>query len=72
MWQFIAHHVMRPALWTWRRLNQNGTVAQKSAGTFSSYRKAFHDATRHGFDPVADEYEKTEDKSEVESRKSEV
>lgn len=60
MWQFTAHHVMRPALWTWRRLNKNGTVAQKSAGTFSSYRKALHDAMRHGFDPEKDEHETVE------------
>ena len=60
MWQFLAHHVMRPPLWTWRRLNQDGSVAEKSAGTFSSYRKAVHDATRHGFDPAVDRQEKVE------------
>ena len=72
MWQFTAHHVMRPPLWTWRRLNKNGTVAQKSAGTFASYRKAVHDATRHGYEPSRDPHEKIEDKSKVERRKSEV
>ena len=72
MWQFMAHHVMRPALWTWKRLDSNGAVAEQSAATFNSYRKALHDAERHGFDPHADVYEKVELKSKVESRKSEV
>jgi hypothetical protein len=72
MWQFVAHHVMRPALWTWRRLNRNGTVAQQSAVSFNSYRQALHDAARHGFDPEKDQHEKVEEKSKVESRKSEV
>ena len=72
MWQFVAHHVMRPPLWTWRRLNRNGTVAQQSAVSFSSYRRAFHDATRHGFDPEQDEHEKIDLKAEGESRKSKV
>ena len=61
MWQFVAHPVMRPPLWTWRRLNKNGSVAQQSAGTFSSYRKALHDAMKHGFKPDADPHEKTVD-----------
>ena len=71
MWQFTAHHVMRPALWTWRQLNKDGTVAQQSAGTFSSYRKALHDAMRHGFDPGKDGHEKVEHEPESESRKVE-
>jgi hypothetical protein len=72
MWQFVAHHVMRPPLWTWRRLNRNGAVAQQSAVSFSSYRKALHDAARHGFDAEKDPHEKIEEKSKVERRKSEV
>jgi hypothetical protein len=70
MWQFVAHHVMRPALWTWRRLNRNGTVAEQSAVSFNSYRKALHDATRHGFDPEKDAHEKVELKAKVESKAS--
>lgn len=72
MWQFVAHHVMRPALWTWRRLNRNGTVAEQSAASFNSYRKAFHDATRHGFDPEKDPHEKVDLKSEGGRRKAKV
>ena len=64
MWQFVAHHVMRPPLWTWRRLNRNGTVAKQSASSFSSYRKAFHDATRNGFKPDHEPYEKIDVKAE--------
>jgi hypothetical protein len=60
MWQFVAHHVMRPPLWTWRRLNRNGTFVKLSAGSFSSYRKAFHDAIRNGFKPDHEPYEKVE------------
>lgn len=68
MWQFVAHHVMRPPLWTWRRLDQAGSVAQQSSATFSSYRKALADASRHGFDPARDAHEKIELKAEPEKR----
>jgi hypothetical protein len=72
MWQFVAHHVMRPPLWAWRRLDKNGATAQQSAGSFASYRKAYADAVRHGFKPGLDEHEKLDIKSEVESKKSKV
>jgi len=72
MWRFTAHHVMRPALWTWKRVDENGTVAAQSATTFSSYRKALHDAERHGFDPQKDEFDKAELKAEGGRRKAKV
>jgi hypothetical protein len=58
MWRFIEHPVMRPALWTWELVDGRGKVVKKSAGTFSSYRKALHDAARHGFDAAKDEHQK--------------
>ena len=60
MWQFLVHHVVRPPLWTWVRLNRNGSAVEKSKATFSSYRKAFHNATQHGFNPRKDSYETVE------------
>jgi hypothetical protein len=72
MWQFVSHHVMRPPLWTWRRLGRNGSVAQQSAGSFASYRKAYADAVRHGFKPDLEKHEKLDIQSEVESRKAKV
>lgn len=65
MWQFVAHHVMRPPLWTWRRLDRSGSVAEQSPITFTSYRKAFADAVRHGFDPERDEHEKIEQNAAI-------
>jgi hypothetical protein len=72
MWQFVAHHVMRPPLWTWRRLGRDGSIAQQSACSFASYRKAYADAVRHGFKPGVEEHEKIELKAEGGRRKAEV
>ena len=72
MWQFVAHHVMRPPLWTWRRLGRNGSVAEQSASSFASYRKAYADAVRHGFKHGLEKHEKLDIKSEGESRKAKV
>lgn len=57
MWQFTAHHAMRPPLWTWARLRDNGAPLEKSATSFFSYEEAFKDAVRHGFDPKSHAYE---------------
>ena len=49
---------MRPPLWTWVRLDESGTPAEKSATSFFSYEEAFKDAIRHGFDPKAHAHER--------------
>lgn len=54
---------MRPPLWTWVRLDENGTARQRSAGTFLSYEEALRDAIQNGFDPKRDPFERIDEQS---------
>ena len=61
MWEFTAHHVMRPPLWTWARVGENGVPQERSESTFLTYEEAFRDAVEHGLDPRRDPYRRVDE-----------
>ncbi len=48
---------MRPALWTWTRIDINGASIQYSVKTFTTYRKALGNAVASGFNSNRDRLE---------------
>lgn len=49
-WEFEHHAQDHRQFWLWRALRADGRVYRHSERHFTSFLKAFEDASRHGFD----------------------
>jgi hypothetical protein len=49
-WEFEHHAQHHRQFWEWRAYRSDGRVYRHSARHFSSFLRAFEDASHHGFD----------------------